>query len=412
MVMTVMGMMIILITVMGMMVILMMGMTVIDNNEENNDDKKKKEEVKEKDDNKNYAHVHRVTVFETLAPLPTPLKDTQCIAYKNEIIMCGGRNNRNCYSYHTIKNKYKLICEYPFKESGHCVVKLVNNDNCKNANEMTLLSFGGYPKHTLVMKYISVWKNEDRQKQSLIDYNIWKPLMDSHNNEISIGKKEDDYYKVRAVIGGRNRNLLFITHFKNYIDVFDLNTFQFIKHDTLPSDCIHSQCFVSKSENMMLLFCWKLGLSIEYDEINNTFQYQELHVSKNIGTLCAYVYTYINDLILFFGGKYGGFANEIYQYSIIDNQWSKFKKRLPLTLKNCVGILNDDNKFIHVVGIYKDTDTYIGHLLNQAIPKHIKISTSELLENKKQWIMEKELLQIEQLYHEFEDMDKIDISFK
>ncbi|ETO11069.1 hypothetical protein RFI_26307, partial [Reticulomyxa filosa] len=102
------------------------------------------------------------THFQTLKELPTPLSQSPCVLHKNELLICGGASQRACYSYHTLKNEYKLICEYPSDVylSGHCVVKLVdsNSNNDKDNNQITLLSFGGYNKdtrHTLVMKYIS-----------------------------------------------------------------------------------------------------------------------------------------------------------------------------------------------------------------------------------------------------------------
>ncbi|ETN99939.1 hypothetical protein RFI_37528, partial [Reticulomyxa filosa] len=115
-------------------------------------------------------------------------------------------------------------------------------------------------------------------------------------------------------IGGINNHLLFITYKYNNIIVFNLNTFQFIKHDELPTNnSIYYHCFVSKSEMMktspknkqnyqMLLFCENTGLSIEYDEDNNIFQFHRLSVCDDIVLLFAYAYVCINDVILFFGG--------------------------------------------------------------------------------------------------------------
>ncbi|ETO06701.1 hypothetical protein RFI_30692, partial [Reticulomyxa filosa] len=97
------------------------------------------------------------THFQTLKELPTPLRDSQCVLHKYELLICGGFGQNACYSYHIPKNEYKFICEYPSDVElwGHCVVKLVdNNNNNKHRNQITLLSFGGYGnKHTLVMKY-------------------------------------------------------------------------------------------------------------------------------------------------------------------------------------------------------------------------------------------------------------------
>ncbi|ETO02869.1 hypothetical protein RFI_34544, partial [Reticulomyxa filosa] len=66
------------------------------------------------------------THFQTLKELPTPLSQSQCVLHKYEILICGGYDQRACYSYHTLKNEYKFICKYPIGVGlyGHCVVKL------------------------------------------------------------------------------------------------------------------------------------------------------------------------------------------------------------------------------------------------------------------------------------------------
>ncbi|ETO05270.1 hypothetical protein RFI_32126 [Reticulomyxa filosa] len=135
---------------------------------------------------------------------------------------------------------------------------MLNNNN-RDSNETTLLSFGGdeaIGRHTLVMKYVSVWRNNNKitkLKKSNIsgNYNEWIPFTDNHNNPIQIGKKKDNYKGARAVIGGSNNHLLFITYYPKNISVFDLNTFRFIKHDHL-SICYNRvayHCFVLKSES-------------------------------------------------------------------------------------------------------------------------------------------------------------------
>ncbi|ETO07312.1 hypothetical protein RFI_30079, partial [Reticulomyxa filosa] len=220
------------------------------------------------------------TSFQNLKALPTSLSHSQCVLHKYEILICGGYQQRVCYSYHTLKNEYKFICEYPsdVRLYGHCVVKLV--DNNKDRNQITLLSFGsscdGGNKHTLVMKYVSVWSNISKKSNN---YNEWIPFTDNHNNPIIIGRNQDNYYGARAVICGSNN------HF-----VFNLNTFQFIKHHTLPNNNYSGyHCFVLRSKNrqqmmktnkqncQMLLFCKKTGLSIEYNE-DNIFKFHQLPV--------------------------------------------------------------------------------------------------------------------------------------
>ncbi|ETO11071.1 hypothetical protein RFI_26305 [Reticulomyxa filosa] len=326
------------------------------------------------------------TPFQSLKELSVPLYLSQRVLYKHEILICGGYEERACYSYHTLKNEYKFICEYPSDVDliGHCVVKLV--DNNKDKNEITLLSFGssllGESKHTLIMKYVSVWDNGNNNKMNKPkklkksnNCNEWTPFTDNHNNPIQIGRDEDDYTGMCAVIGGRSNNLLFITHSPNNISVYDLNTFQFIKHDTLPTDdYIEHHCFVSKSENdeemtkknkknnEMLLFCKKTGLLIEYNEDSNTFQFHQLPVCDNIAPFFHYAYVCINDVILFFGGwnDIGWIVSKsVHKYSIQENKWTTFQNTLPSPLEGCVAILNEDDTYIHIIGGQNDKNTTV-----------------------------------------------------
>ncbi|ETO34871.1 hypothetical protein RFI_02217, partial [Reticulomyxa filosa] len=183
-------------------------------------------------------HLITSTSFQILKDLPVPLSRSQCVLHKHEILICGGEGSQACYSYDTLKNEFKFICEYPSDIilRGHCVVKLVDN-NSKDDNQITLLSFGGWDKHTLIMKYVSVWSNEnnnsDNEKNRSNNYNKWVPFTDNHNNPITIGRIEDIYEGARAVIGGSNNHLLFITYPIDNISVFNLNTFRFIKYSTL-----------------------------------------------------------------------------------------------------------------------------------------------------------------------------------
>ncbi|ETO12333.1 hypothetical protein RFI_25042 [Reticulomyxa filosa] len=236
------------------------------------------------------------TQFQTLKGLPTPLTESQCVLHKHELLICG--------------------------------VKLVdsNSNNYKHNNKITLLSFGGFHNHILVMKYVSVWSddnnkdgenemNKSKQSNKLNksnNYNQWFSITDDHSNTIIIGRDHGHcYLGARALIGGINNHLLFITYEIKDISVFDLNTFQFIKHDTLPTNnSIRYHCFVSKSANgqvqemmktneknkqnyQMLLFCLNTGLSIEYDEDNNTFQLH-LPVCESIVPFDQYAYVCVS----------------------------------------------------------------------------------------------------------------------
>ncbi|ETO31912.1 hypothetical protein RFI_05205 [Reticulomyxa filosa] len=275
---------------------------------------------------------HTSTTFQNLKEVPTTLYHPQCVLHKHEILICGSDSNKT--------------------------LKLEDNNN---RNKVTLLSFGsdweGNNRHTLVMKYISVWNSDNDNEMKSNNYNKWVPFTDDNNNPIDIGREYENYIGVRTVIGGRNNNLLFITYTKNNISVFNLNTFQFIKHDTLPiSGYIQEHCFISNSENgqgqevtktnkqndQMLLFYKKIGLSIEYDEDNNTFQFHQLPVCDDIAPLSAYAYVRINDAILFFGGAGKVYSKSVYQYSTQDNTWIKFKHTLPIPLCYCFGILNEN----------------------------------------------------------------------
>ncbi|ETO09564.1 hypothetical protein RFI_27810 [Reticulomyxa filosa] len=197
------------------------------------------------------ANMDMLTLFETLTPLPIALSLAQCVVHKHEILICGG-NKRNCFSYHTHKNQYKPICLYPddVELFGHCVVEIPNNKNNNDTNTITLLSFGGQKKHTLIMKYRSVWSNDENGsviKKTEKHYNEWVSFTDNENKPISIGKAKYNYCGVRAVIDGSNNHLLFIIYPSNGIDVFDLNALQYVKYDTLPPDCgtILFPCFIS-----------------------------------------------------------------------------------------------------------------------------------------------------------------------
>ncbi|ETO36124.1 hypothetical protein RFI_00937 [Reticulomyxa filosa] len=312
-------------------------------------------------------------IFQTLKELPTTLSQVQCVLHKHELLICGGNYER---------------------AFGHCVVKLI--DNNKDKNQITLLSFGGYYKHTLVMKYVSVWTNDNNNYENKMNKskklnksnncNEWTPFKDNHNHPIIIGRDNDNYRGMRALVGGINNHLLFITYFKNNISVFDLNIFQFIKHDTLPTIySIWYHCFVSKPENkqeqemmktnkqnyQMLLFKQKTVLSIEYDEDNNTFQFHKLPVCKDITPFCAYACVCINDVVLSFGGYSGinDISKSVFKYSIRENKWMTFENTLPSPLSYCVAILREEDNHIHIIGGKDDK--------NASVSTHMKTKVRE-----------------------------------
>ncbi|ETO05011.1 hypothetical protein RFI_32386, partial [Reticulomyxa filosa] len=308
---------------------------------------------------------------------------SQCITYNNEILICGGCNNNGCYSYHIHKCKYKRICSYPsdIKLNGHCVLKLINEDNSRN---ITLLSFGGYPKHTLIMKYISVWNDEVEHN------NEWIPLIDNNNKSIIIGTDGDDYRGVRAKF---SVNLLFITYYPNNITVFDLNTFRYIKNSILPiHDRINYHCFVSKKSNNkkiheMILFHKNTGLTIEYNETYNIFQFYNIRVCTTIKTCYSYGFVCVDDYILLFGGynETKKVSRSIHKYSISKNDWMKFEQTLPILLDYCLVALNGNNEYIHCIGGRKKNGSYSTHM-KTSIKKWITKKT----EKEEQWYKKEE----------------------
>ncbi|ETO14668.1 hypothetical protein RFI_22703 [Reticulomyxa filosa] len=287
------------------------------------------------------------TRFETLPALPVSLYQSQGVSYNNEILICGGVYKRQCYSYHTLKSQYKLICSYPKNTIliGHCIVKWINPSN---PNEITLLSLGGTYKHTLVMKYVSVWDNDktndEKKDETEIELsnpiNQWLPLRDKNNKPVYIGRRQENYEGIRAVISGSNNHLLFITYPPKNIDVFNLHTFQYVKQTTLPAiDVIWRHCFLSKPWNEsstvkpnkkkhdMILFCERTGLDIEYDEDKNVFQFYKFRIcSTNHNS--RYGYVCMNGIVFFFGGSEGA-SSIIHKYSIFENRWMKFEHNLP-----------------------------------------------------------------------------------
>ncbi|ETO06571.1 WD repeat-containing protein [Reticulomyxa filosa] len=355
--------------------------------------------------------INTISLFETLPALTTACFFYQCVSYKDELLVCGAYGEKACYSYHIIRKQYKRICTYPdtTRLFGHCVIKRVHSND---SNEITLFSFGGSryeEKHALVMQYISIWDDEkdERQIEKSKHYNEWSPIMDNHNKPIFLGRKQDDFRGIRALIGGSNNNLLFITYYPKDIDVFDLNTFQYVNHTTLPIDTkISFHCFVLKTENelitpkadikqsksKMVLFCEKTGLSIDYDEVNNIFHFRSLWICSTMKHFYHYAFVCINDIILFFGGWNGNVgyntvvSNAIHKYSIQKDKWMKFELTLPIPSTDCIAVLSEDNMFVHILGGQDDEWKEMATHIQTKVAAWMKEET----ELEKQWIVEEE----------------------
>ncbi|ETO15231.1 hypothetical protein RFI_22134 [Reticulomyxa filosa] len=107
----------------------------------------------------------------------------------------------------------------------------------------------------------------------------------------------------------------------------------------------------NKQNYQMLLFKFNTGLSIEYDEDNNIFQFHQLSVCESIAPFNGYAYVCINDIILFFGGySRNDFSKSVHEYSIRENKWMTFENTLPSPLRNCVAIFSEEDNDIHIIG--------------------------------------------------------------
>ncbi|ETO07438.1 hypothetical protein RFI_29952 [Reticulomyxa filosa] len=190
-------------------------------------------------------------IFRTLKELSTSLHLSQCVIYKHELLICG--------------------------------LKLIDN-----SNEIKLLSFGGNKetRHKLVMKYVSVCDNINKPNE----FNNCNRLIPFTYNYIIQLSLED----IKVIVIMKNNNLLLSLR-KNNISLFDLNKFQFIKPDTLPTDnWICYNCFVYSN-----------------------FQFHQLHVCDDIAPFNEYAYV---DIILFFdeycwNSNKSVYSKSVYKYS-------------------------------------------------------------------------------------------------
>jgi len=337
------------------------------------------------------------------------------VLYNDEILICGALQYNKCYSYHILTNQYKFICSFPEDVilKGHCVIKCHTNNhvNSHHDPDLTLLSFGsdyrGKNKHTLVMKYKSVWnnnydkddnKNENKNtmkseeqissspssSSSSPTFNEWIPLIHPiHHSPIILGREQDNFYGVRAVIGGINHQLLFITCCKdmdNNMSVFNLNACEYVTHVTfrIHSDNVRYHALVNVSNsnknenknvnennnknknnnnnnNEMVLLCYgNDGVHIQFNEWNATFGFQIFSLPICLSPFIFYSYVCVNDVIYLFGGWYCDHGHKssknVYAYKVKENKWLECTDTLPYPLENSVAVLNQDSTCVHIFG--------------------------------------------------------------
>ncbi|ETO30840.1 hypothetical protein RFI_06276 [Reticulomyxa filosa] len=259
-----------------------------------------------------------------LPPLPTKLSCSQCVFWKDEILICGGLSSEECYSYNIKKEQYKEICEYPPDTDlyFHVVVQVEHINKREDSDTLTLLSFGGgsaedgegfveSKKHTMMMKYKSVWKENEKTSKHK---NEWTTIFQN-----TVFGKEGNFVRARAVISGTHNNLLFITHKPHTINVLDLNTYKFVENvnnNILPINSdLSCHCFVALPKQKRSRDCndsddvcefifmdENVHLLLTYHEISKTFVLRKLPVCLLFIGCLDYSYVLVNDHILFFGG--------------------------------------------------------------------------------------------------------------
>ncbi|ETO18778.1 hypothetical protein RFI_18469, partial [Reticulomyxa filosa] len=343
-------------------------------------------------------------VLQSLPELPDLFSAPRCIMFNDEILICGGPETNKCYSYHTLRKQYKYICSYPSDISlrGHCVLQWKHSQT--KVNEIHLLSFGGQGKdiikQTFSMTYQSVWDNNSYQNVWYINgyqrnfksepssfvqtLNIWN----RHEQDNKIGTIEDDLEGVCGLIGGKNNDLLFITHNPQNIEVIDLkimkpligirnNIMSIKKHQY----GIYYHCFVpltmnnEKVINHFLLFYPNTGLLIKYDEQNKTFDYEELPICPYLQNIRSYSFVYCNDCIFIFEGlNIVSFyrSKNVDMYSMKDKIWSKCNFILPKETSATFALLDNNNMNVHIIG-GKNAQ-------NETQRTHLRINAFELFE--------------------------------
>ncbi|ETO20763.1 hypothetical protein RFI_16454 [Reticulomyxa filosa] len=323
-----------------------------------------------------------------IVKLPERYSDSQSVTFENELIICGGYNNNKCYSYHTIKKEYKYICSYPGDISfdGHFVTKFMTNSQT-SGNELNLLSFGGIGRNTtkctFLMKYKSVWDYPESKTDE--NFNMWVKCNDNQN----IGKFNENLKGSRGLIGGKDNNLLFITHPPHNIKIVDLKTMTTIQDSKIAqkdySFSFHFFTYLTinniKVQDQFILICDEGILFIEYNEKTNKFFYESIGECHNLNIpFSSFVSFY--DCIFLFGGRNvtdQGKGSCVYKWSMKNHSWKKCKFKIPLDLYSSSAILNDRATQIHIIGAESDYDKNLHCIIDLSVI-HKTIELAEIAE--------------------------------
>ncbi|ETO30866.1 hypothetical protein RFI_06254 [Reticulomyxa filosa] len=317
-------------------------------------------------------HPSHSKVIKNEPQLMRPNCVAQCIMMGDEIVMCDGDVDSNCYSYHCKKRSYRFVAEYPNTVWTPLIVRCdrVLDEQVQGCNEMLLLSFCGKEEangsELWIMKYKSVWNdddNDDKKEQTYThqQMNEWVPLIDPQTSQRIQFKQE--YEQAEACVGGdKDNHLLFISYLTN-VDIVDLRTCQCVHSlQSLPQSLYH-HCMVSLPSSLsssVLLFFKSTALWIDYDEstksttttTTTTTTMKRLALIEDLRDYYSYGFVFVQNHILLFGGRNeeGCRRDDIYLYSVQHNVWTKSKHKLPFKMSGCTAVLSTDRQFIHILG--------------------------------------------------------------
>ncbi|ETO34280.1 hypothetical protein RFI_02814 [Reticulomyxa filosa] len=185
--------------------------------------------------------------FQNLKELPTLFKQFN-VLYKHELLVVEPVAKVS-YSYHTLKNEYKFICEYPsyICLDGHCVMKLVDNSNTTKVAMKSLCYYIG-------MKYVSVWNNDNKKTITIKKQFLKKKLSKTSkvNKLQAVFQKRFStktlktvfqFFVVLRVFENQKGNSY---HFKNILGVFEQNKHADFRICMLREQAITEFCFSVK----------------------------------------------------------------------------------------------------------------------------------------------------------------------
>jgi len=160
----------------------------------------------------------------SMADLPQKMKDPQAVYFppNHELLICGAFEIRTCYSFQTINNKYKQICQYKFHPQNHFVTSYFN-EKASRFRLITLRLDG----ILLYMNYNSVWA-ENAKNANSNEWSKFNPFCHEKNQTSTIHGLTEG---LRACVIKNNRTgdiLLMVTCYPRRIFVYNLSKNAFL----------------------------------------------------------------------------------------------------------------------------------------------------------------------------------------